>query len=54
MTFSVPEIAQQLNISEELAEEARRLLWTFDPPGVGARGSAGMHEDSAESHRPSE
>ena len=36
MTFSVPEIAQQLNISEELAEEARRLLWTFDPPGVGA------------------
>ena len=36
LTFSVEEIAQQLDVSEELVEEARHLLWTFDPPGVGA------------------
>lgn len=36
MTFSPEEIAEQLNISHHLVEEARQLIWTFDPPGVGA------------------
>lgn len=36
LTFSVEEIAQQLNVTEELVEEARHLIWTFDPAGVGA------------------
>lgn len=36
MTYSPEEIAQELNISDDLVEEARQLIWTFDPPGVGA------------------
>ena len=36
MTFSPEEIAEQLNIPHHLVEEARQLIWTFDPPGVGA------------------
>ncbi len=37
MTCSLEEIAQQLNISATMAKEALELIWTFDPPGVGAR-----------------
>lgn len=36
MTFSPEEIAEQLNVSTELVEDARRLIWSFDPPGVAA------------------
>ena len=36
LTFSTEEIAQQLGIDAEAVEEARRLIWTFDPPGVAA------------------
>ena len=36
LTFSTEEIAQQLGITPEAVEEARRLIWTFDPPGVAA------------------
>ncbi len=36
MTYTRREIASQLQIKESLVEEALRLIWTFDPPGVGA------------------
>jgi RNA polymerase sigma-54 factor len=37
MTCSIQDIADELNVSADKVQEALELVWTFDPPGVGAR-----------------
>ena len=40
MTSSVGDIAEELGVSDSRVMKALELVWTFDPPGVGARNLA--------------
>lgn len=40
MTCSISEIAKELNVSEEDVQTSLKLVWTFEPAGVGARNLA--------------
>lgn len=40
MTCSLKEIAEELGVSDDKAQEALELVWTFEPAGVGARNLA--------------
>lgn len=37
MTLSVKDISEELGVSEDDVFEALQLVWSFEPPGVGAR-----------------